>query len=96
MLGRQGFSNPTALSRTDADLQWIASATALYMAHALLVPAEEVGSMYHLLNYFVSFVINLQSSLDLISIKDFHIIPVPNPDGYEYTRTEDRLWYVVF
>jgi len=56
--------------------EWIASATALYVAHALLVPSDEAGSMHQLLNKF-----------------DFHIIPVPNPDGYSYTWNEDRLWY---
>lgn len=25
--------------------------------------------------------------------KDFHIIPMPNPDGYEYTWESDRYWY---
>lgn len=28
--------------------------------------------------------------------QDFYIIPVANPDGYEYTWTADRFWYCVF
>ncbi|KEP50926.1 peptidase M14 carboxypeptidase family A/B-like protein [Rhizoctonia solani 123E] len=56
--------------------EWIASATALYVAHALVVPEDETGSLRHLLDDF-----------------DFTIIPVPNPDGYAYTWTTDRLWY---
>ena len=30
------------------------------------------------------------------SSQDFYIIPVANPDGYEYTWTTDRFWYCVF
>ncbi|KAH7335603.1 hypothetical protein B0J17DRAFT_670765 [Rhizoctonia solani] len=56
--------------------EWIASATALYVAHALVAPEDESGSLRHLLDDF-----------------DFTIIPVPNPDGYAYTWTTDRLWY---
>ncbi|KAB5593906.1 Peptidase M14, carboxypeptidase A domain containing protein [Ceratobasidium theobromae] len=52
------------------------TATALYLAHALVAPNNETGSLRHLLDDF-----------------DFTIIPVPNPDGYEYTWTTDRLWY---
>lgn len=33
------------------------------------------------------------SHTSYISSKDFHIIPAPNPDGYEYTWDSDRLWY---
>lgn len=56
--------------------EWIATSTALYLAHALVVPKKEPGSLRHLLDQ-----------------NDFTIIPVPNPDGYSYTWTTDRLWY---
>ncbi|TFK50372.1 hypothetical protein OE88DRAFT_1660708 [Heliocybe sulcata] len=29
----------------------------------------------------------------LLNTYDFYVIPLPNPDGYEYTWTTDRLWY---
>ena len=29
-------------------------------------------------------------------LQDFYIIPVANPDGYQYTWTYDRFWYYVF
>jgi len=29
---------------------------------------------------------------EVLRAVDFHIIPVTNPDGYEYTHTNDRLW----
>eukprot|EP00095_Tigriopus_kingsejongensis_P005647 maker-scaffold695_size110128-snap-gene-0.19 protein:Tk05647 transcript:maker-scaffold695_size110128-snap-gene-0.19-mRNA-1 annotation:"unnamed protein product" len=29
---------------------------------------------------------------DLLDNLDWHILPVANPDGYEYTRASDRLW----
>lgn len=29
---------------------------------------------------------------DLLDKLDWYILPVVNPDGYEYTRTGDRLW----
>ncbi|EPQ51249.1 hypothetical protein GLOTRDRAFT_108207 [Gloeophyllum trabeum ATCC 11539] len=29
----------------------------------------------------------------LLNTYDFYIIPLPNPDGYEYTWSTDRLWY---
>jgi len=56
--------------------EWIASASALYVAHSLLANVSEPDSMTHLLDDF-----------------DFHIIPVPNPDGYVYTWDYDRFWY---
>ncbi|KAF8901460.1 peptidase M14 [Gymnopilus junonius] len=56
--------------------EWVATSTALYLAHALVADASESYSLSSLLAHF-----------------DFHIIPVPNPDGYEYTWRTDRLWY---
>ncbi|KAG8735723.1 putative metallocarboxypeptidase ecm14 [Ceratobasidium sp. 414] len=56
--------------------EWIATSTALYLAHALVAPKNETGSLRHLLDR-----------------NDFTIIPVPNPDGYAYTWSTDRLWY---
>ncbi|KAG9087572.1 putative metallocarboxypeptidase ecm14 [Ceratobasidium sp. UAMH 11750] len=55
---------------------WIATSTALYLAHALVAPKHESGSLRRLLDQ-----------------TDFTIIPVPNPDGYAYTWSTDRLWY---
>jgi extracellular matrix protein 14 len=62
--------------------EWIATSTALYVAHALAAdPAAQPKdsaklSLRHLLDHF-----------------EFYVIPLPNPDGYEYTRKFDRLWY---
>ncbi|KAG6843255.1 hypothetical protein H0H93_001652, partial [Arthromyces matolae] len=57
--------------------EWIATATSLYLAHALVSDPSEPHSLSHLLDYY-----------------DFHIVPVPNPDGYDYTWEVDRLWQV--
>ncbi|KAJ7735738.1 peptidase M14 [Mycena metata] len=56
--------------------EWVATSTALYLAHALLANASEPNSLAYLLDVY-----------------DFHIIPSPNPDGYEYTWDADRFWY---
>ncbi|KAG6828180.1 hypothetical protein H0H87_002738 [Tephrocybe sp. NHM501043] len=56
--------------------EWIATATSLYLAHALVSNSSEPRSLSHLLDHF-----------------NFHIVPVPNPDGYEYTWESDRFWY---
>ncbi|KAJ3507796.1 hypothetical protein NLJ89_g6100 [Agrocybe chaxingu] len=56
--------------------EWVATATSLYLAHALTVDASEPGSLSTLLEHF-----------------DFHFVPVPNPDGYDYTWETDRYWY---
>ncbi|CDO75851.1 hypothetical protein BN946_scf184833.g2 [Trametes cinnabarina] len=62
--------------------EWIATSTALYLAHALVADAAEEFSLSTWLNYFVSSFSG-----------DFYVIPVPNPDGYVYTWESDRLWY---
>ncbi|KAF8066532.1 peptidase M14 [Lyophyllum atratum] len=56
--------------------EWVATATSLYLAHALVTNVSEAHSLSRLLDVF-----------------DFYIIPVPNPDGYDYTWESDRFWY---
>ncbi|KAF5372375.1 hypothetical protein D9615_009274 [Tricholomella constricta] len=56
--------------------EWVATATALYLTHALTSKKSEPRSLSRLLDVF-----------------DFHIIPMPNPDGYNYTWESDRYWY---
>ncbi|PPQ67200.1 hypothetical protein CVT24_011271 [Panaeolus cyanescens] len=56
--------------------EWIATATSLYVAHALVSNISESNSLQKLLKHY-----------------DFYFIPVPNPDGYEYTWETDRYWY---
>jgi extracellular matrix protein 14 len=61
---------------------WVAVSTSLYLAHALAVdPSEQPRDQ-------AGFTLG-----HLLDLYEFHIIPNPNPDGYEYTRTKDRLWY---
>jgi extracellular matrix protein 14 len=61
--------------------EWVATSTALYLAHALCVdPAEQGDLKRHTLRR-------------LLDHFEFHIIPLPNPDGHAYTRTHNRLWY---
>jgi murein tripeptide amidase MpaA len=33
-----------------------------------------------------------QEESDLLEKLDWYILPQVNPDGYEYTRSTDRLW----
>lgn len=62
--------------------EWVAASTSLYLAHALVVdPSEQHRDQ-------VEFTLG-----HLLDFYEFHIIPNPNPDGYEYTRTNDRLWH---
>ncbi|CAB3230883.1 unnamed protein product [Arctia plantaginis] len=43
----------------------------------------------YIANYIVK---NFKSLPSSITDKDWHIVPVLNPDGYEYTHTRDRMW----
>lgn len=35
---------------------------------------------------------NFETEAKAINSVDWHILPVANPDGYEYSHTHDRLW----
>lgn len=44
-------------------------------------------------SYFIDQLLNNYTYYeDLLSQVDFYIVPVANPDGYEYTHTDDRWW----
>jgi len=62
--------------------EWVAASTSLYLAHALAVDPLEQHPDH------AGFTLG-----HLLDLYEFHIIPNPNPDGYEYTHTTDRLWY---
>ncbi|PPR04132.1 hypothetical protein CVT26_001324 [Gymnopilus dilepis] len=47
----------------------------------------------YLAHALVANVSETYSMSSLLDHFDFHIIPVPNPDGYHYTWETDRLWY---
>ncbi|CAB3407890.1 unnamed protein product [Caenorhabditis bovis] len=55
--------------------EWISPATAMYMAHELLLGYENDPTIQKLLDHI-----------------DFYFLPVLNPDGYEYSRTKNRMW----
>ncbi|CCD73365.2 Peptidase M14 domain-containing protein [Caenorhabditis elegans] len=55
--------------------EWIAPATAMYIAHELLLGYENDATVAKLMDHI-----------------DFYILPVMNPDGYEYSREKNRMW----
>ena len=58
--------------------EWVATATSLYLAHALTFNTT------HTEPHGIS---------SLLDVFNFHIIPLPNPDGYSYAWKTDRYWY---
>uniref|UniRef100_A0A915IE10 Peptidase M14 carboxypeptidase A domain-containing protein n=1 Tax=Romanomermis culicivorax TaxID=13658 RepID=A0A915IE10_ROMCU len=56
--------------------EWLSVATALYVINEFMVQYSR----------------NESSIVNLIDRVDFHIAPVINPDGYEYSRSMNRLW----
>ncbi|KAH9919969.1 uncharacterized protein BXZ73DRAFT_104788 [Epithele typhae] len=67
--------------------EWIATSTALYLAHSLVSDPTEEFSLSPWLEFFMN------TTTVVCELKDFYVIPVPNPDGYVYTWEYDRLWY---
>ena len=49
--------------------EWISPATAMYIAHELILGYENDATVAKLMDHI-----------------DFYILPVMNPDGYEYSR----------
>ncbi|XP_023344616.1 carboxypeptidase B [Eurytemora carolleeae] len=43
-------------------------------------------------SYVANELVKNPSNADLLEIFDFFILPVLNPDGYEYTHTDNRMW----
>lgn len=56
-------------------------------AREWVAPATCVYIIDTLINEF-----NTQPGQSLLAKYDFHICPVVNPDGYEFSRTDTRLW----
>jgi extracellular matrix protein 14 len=72
------------LAGTQHAREWIASSSALFFAHKLLVatlPSDGPASDP-----------DTDSILNLLNILELTIVPVVNVDGYVYTWEEDRLW----
>lgn len=60
--------------------EWISPAALLYVAHDLLVQANNPDAPNH------------EDIVTALQDFEYHFMPVINPDGYEYSWTTDRLW----
>ncbi|XP_068617828.1 carboxypeptidase B-like [Battus philenor] len=58
---------------------------------AAIHPREWISTA--VLTYFANELVeNFNGQPEFITNKDWYILPVVNPDGYEYTHTHDRMW----
>ena len=44
------------------------------------------------ITFMVNQLVTNPANRDLIDYYDFYVLPVANPDGYEYSHTNDRMW----
>ena len=56
-----------------------------------------VNGLHHRLPFFLAYALlsqyNKQDDITkIVNNFEWHILPVANPDGYEFTHTDDRLW----
>lgn len=76
--------------------QWIAASTAMYIMTSLVNnedPERALNSRDGRRISDTDAKKDLRNSVaDALSKFDFWFVPVVNPDGYEYARTNDRLW----
>jgi len=42
--------------------------------------------------YFINQLTNNSEYRSLLEAMDFYVMPIVNPDGYEFTWEEDRMW----
>ncbi|XP_065315134.1 carboxypeptidase B-like [Gordionus sp. m RMFG-2023] len=61
--------------------EWVSVTTALYFISRLLEPERWTNDAKV-----------IKSMNDLLKTADFYVMPILNPDGYEYSHTKDRLW----
>ncbi|CAG9788793.1 unnamed protein product [Diatraea saccharalis] len=67
-----------------------ASNTAVWL-DASIHPREWITTA--VVTYIADMIVkNFQNLSNSMTNKDWHIVPVLNPDGYEYTHTHDRMW----
>ena len=73
--------------------EWISPATGHYSEFLKGKPLFH----YFVISVAVSLIIrelveDYDNNRDIVDNLDVYIMPVANPDGYEYSRTTDRMW----